>query len=249
MNRATQIALGAGVGYLVGRHRKLGLVAVLGGAVVAGRLSGDHRLLRRGAKLLGDSSELGRIAELGAPLVATTRAAATSAVTRRIDSVSAGLRERTDRQRAAGRGRPDEPDEPAERSRRKLSDIRPTARRGRRQADVEDDDLDEFEEDRYEDDDSLDEEPGTEADLRDDDLRDDDLRNGDVDHPDADADDDADDTEDAGDIEDAGDADELARTRPAAGRGSERERPGSTSRQPARRRTSPEAAPVRRRTR
>ncbi|MDW5328270.1 hypothetical protein [Plantactinospora sp. KLBMP9567] len=240
MNRATQIALGAGVGYLVGRHRKLGLVAVLGGAVVAGRLSGDHRLLRRGAKLLGASSELGRIAELGAPLVAATRAAATSAVTRRIDSVSAGLQERTDRQRAAGRGRPDEPEEPAERSRRKLSDIRPTVRRGRRQADAEDDDLDEFEEDRYEDDDSLDEEPGTE-----DDLRNDELRNGDVDHPDADADD----TEDVDDSEDAADADDLARTRPAAGRGSERKRPGSTSRQPARRRTPPEAAAVRRRTR
>ncbi|MEN3611007.1 hypothetical protein AAH979_15800 [Plantactinospora sp. ZYX-F-223] len=239
MNRATQIAVGAGVGYLVGRHRKLGLVAVLGGAAVAGRLSGDRRLLRRGAKLLGDSSELGRIAGLGAPLLSATRAAATSAVTRRIDSVSAGLRERTDRQRAAGqraagRGRPDEPDEPAERPRRKLSDIRPTARRGRRQADVEDDDLDEFEEDQYEDDDSVDEEPDTEADLRDEDVRE-----SDVDHPDA----------DAGDADDADDADDLARTRPAAGRESERKRPGSTSRQPARRRTPTEAAPVRRRTR
>jgi hypothetical protein len=97
MNRAAQMALVAGSSYLLGRRRKLRLVLVVGGAVVVGRLSGNSGdLLRRGAKALGGPSGLSELTGLGKPLIAATKAAATAAVSRRIDYVSDGLHDRAE---------------------------------------------------------------------------------------------------------------------------------------------------------
>jgi hypothetical protein len=102
------MALVAGAGYLLGRRRKLRVALVLGSAVAAGRLSRDPRgLLGQGGKALGGAGEVGKLGGLGAPLVAATKAAATSVVTRRVNAVSDGLRRRADRLREPSRAEPD----------------------------------------------------------------------------------------------------------------------------------------------
>jgi hypothetical protein len=112
-NRAVRMALVAGTGYLLGRRRNLRLVLALGAAAAAGRLSGSSRgSLRRGAKALGGSKELSGLTSLGAPLVAATKVAATSAVTRRIDSLCDGLRDRAELLRRQHRAGADEATEP-----------------------------------------------------------------------------------------------------------------------------------------
>ncbi|MEE6259144.1 hypothetical protein [Plantactinospora sonchi] len=108
-NRATQLALVAGASYLVGRRRRLRLALLLGSAVAAGRFSGDWPgLVRRGAKAVGGAADWNPVRDLGGPLVKATRAAASSAVTRHVESVSNDLRQRADRLRTP---RPAEPDE------------------------------------------------------------------------------------------------------------------------------------------
>ncbi|MFC0533670.1 hypothetical protein [Phytohabitans kaempferiae] len=178
MNRTTQIALAAGAGYVLGRRRNLRLALVLGSAVAAGRLSRDPRtLVRQGAKMLGGSGELGKLAGLGAPLVAATKAAATNAVTRRVDSVSAGLRQRADLLREPSRAAPDdvsdESDESTDDSAQPRRQTRAGTRRrggpGRRGRTSEPDDAeaDDTEPDDLADDDADDlgyEEPEAEAD-------------------------------------------------------------------------------------
>jgi hypothetical protein len=117
MHRAAQMALVAGSSYLLGRRRKLRLALVLGGAVVVGRLSGNSgELLRRGAKAFGGPSGLSEMTGLGKPVIAATKAAATAAVSRRIDSVSEGLHDRAELLRNKGPGGEDNPASTRDRS-------------------------------------------------------------------------------------------------------------------------------------
>jgi hypothetical protein len=236
MNRATQTMVGAGVGYLVGRHRKLRLVLVLGSAVAAGRISGNQRgLLGRGAKALGGSAELSRIADLGAPLVSAARTAATSAVTRRIDSASAGLRERADLLRGPGRADADEADEPR---RDRTRNVRTTTGRGRQAETDNDEDGEEF-----------DAGSATEADRRDPserrarDRRGPAARRRRPEPRDAGGDDDPEDDDlDPDDLDEDDPADLLAED-------DERESAAEAPRRSTRRRTTEDAPPVRRRAR
>src|SRR3954471_215062 len=96
MNCKTQVALGAGIGYLLGRQRKLRWGLLLAAAAASGRLSRPGSLLDHGARALKATPEPGRLGRRGAPLASATKDAAKAAVTNRIDSISDRLRERTD---------------------------------------------------------------------------------------------------------------------------------------------------------
>jgi hypothetical protein len=99
VGRNTRIALAVGIGYLLGRRRKLRAALVLGAAAAAGRLSSDPQALRR---LLPSGPQLGQVAGLGKPLTEAGKAAAAAAVSHGIDSVGDRLRRQADVLRGAG---------------------------------------------------------------------------------------------------------------------------------------------------
>jgi hypothetical protein len=94
MNCKTQVVLAAGIGYLLGRQRKLRWGLLLGAAAAAGRLSRPGSALDHGLRALKSTPELGKLGEMGGPLLAATKDAAMSAVSNRIGSVSDRLRGR-----------------------------------------------------------------------------------------------------------------------------------------------------------
>ncbi|MFC7550754.1 hypothetical protein [Plantactinospora sp. GCM10030261] len=102
MKQGARYALILGTGYLLGRRKRLRTALVLGGAVAAGRLSGNAGGLLRS---LGGAADVGRLGDLRGPLVQAGRAAAVSAVNSRIDAVSDRLHSRAEalRTRAADR--------------------------------------------------------------------------------------------------------------------------------------------------
>ncbi|MFC4999442.1 hypothetical protein ACFPIJ_16560 [Dactylosporangium cerinum] len=108
MNCRTQVALAAGIGYLLGRQRKLRWGLLLAAAAASGRLGRPGGLLQHGVRALGSLPEIGKLGELGAPLVEATKDAARAAVTGRIDSVSGRLRERADTLREPRKARKQE---------------------------------------------------------------------------------------------------------------------------------------------
>ncbi|MEW2443595.1 hypothetical protein [Micromonospora marina] len=124
MKSGARIALAVGVGYVIGRRRKLRTALTLAAAVAAGRASQNPGGLKQMATgLLGTSPQLGSLGKLGAPLVTAGKAAATVAAGSGIDAVSGKLRGGADalRRRSSGRsgeqpddGRRSAPDEEQE---------------------------------------------------------------------------------------------------------------------------------------
>ncbi|MFF5228329.1 hypothetical protein [Dactylosporangium sp. NPDC000521] len=103
MKRALQITLAIMVGYILGRRRKLRMAMLLGAAAAAGRVSGNPAdLLAQGRKLAGGSPTIGHLSGLARPLVDAGRAAARTAVSQRIESVSDRLRDRSEALRSVG---------------------------------------------------------------------------------------------------------------------------------------------------
>jgi hypothetical protein len=97
VGRNAQIALAVGIGYLLGRRRKLRTALTFGAAAAVGRLSTDPQaLLKQGSKLLGTSPRLGQVANLSKPLATAGKAAAAAAVSHGIDSVGDRIRRRAD---------------------------------------------------------------------------------------------------------------------------------------------------------
>lgn len=105
MGRNAKMALAVGIGYLLGRRRKLRTAVTLGAAAAVGRLSTDPQvLLRQGSKLLGASPQLGQVAGLGKPLATAGKTAAAAAVSHGIDSVGDRMRRKADALRASQEG-------------------------------------------------------------------------------------------------------------------------------------------------
>jgi hypothetical protein len=97
VGRNAKMALAVGIGYLLGRRRKLRTALTLGAAAAVGRLSTDPQaMLRQGSKLLGASPQLGQAAGLGKPLATAGKAAAAAAVSHGIDSVGDRMRRKAD---------------------------------------------------------------------------------------------------------------------------------------------------------
>jgi hypothetical protein len=131
VNCKTQVVLAAGIGYVLGRQHKLRWGLLLGAAAASGQLGRTGGLLQHGVRALGSLPEIGKLSELGAPLVEATKDAARAAVTGRIDSVSGRLRERADALREPRTARkqeePPEDREPVEEEEREQPPRRPRA--------------------------------------------------------------------------------------------------------------------------
>jgi hypothetical protein len=105
MKGGTQAALALGVGYLLGRRRKMRLTTMLAVGAATGSVGGlGGAALRRGMKMLGSTEAVGKFAPQLGELADTVRsdlmdagkAAATAAVTSRIESLTDSLQERAD---------------------------------------------------------------------------------------------------------------------------------------------------------
>lgn len=116
MKSGTQAAMALGVGYVLGRRRKMRMTTLLAAGAVTGGLGGlTGTLLRRGVKMLGSTEALGKMApQLGdladtvrGDLVDAGKAAASAALTSRLESLTDSLHERAemvrDPEAAAGR--------------------------------------------------------------------------------------------------------------------------------------------------
>jgi hypothetical protein len=106
MNTGARLGLAVTAGYLLGRFHKMKWA--LGLAALAGRgqlPSGAGGLVQQGAKLLTSSPEFTKLTEeMKGRLVDAGKAAAVAAVSSKIDSLSEGLRERSEGMRAARAG-------------------------------------------------------------------------------------------------------------------------------------------------
>jgi hypothetical protein len=111
MKCGTQAALAVGAGYLLGRRRKMRLAAmVAAGAATGGLGKLGGPLLRKGVTMLGSTEALGKVApQLGdladavrGDLIDAGKAAATAAVTNRIESLTDSLHERAELIREPG---------------------------------------------------------------------------------------------------------------------------------------------------
>lgn len=118
MKSGARIALAVGVGYILGRRKKLRPALTLAAAVAAGRASRNPGgLLKAGTDLLHASPQLGNLGKLGGPLATAGKAAATAAAGSGIDALSGKLRGGADalRRRSTG-GQPEEGGTSEERS-------------------------------------------------------------------------------------------------------------------------------------
>jgi hypothetical protein len=109
--KGTQTALALGVGYVLGRRRKLRLTTMLAVAAASGGVGGaGGAAVRRGVKMLGSTEMLGKVAPQFGEIADTMRgdlldagkAAATAAVTNRIESLTDSLHERAQSIREPG---------------------------------------------------------------------------------------------------------------------------------------------------
>ena len=105
MKGGAPVALAVGVGYILGRRRKMRVATMLAvGAATGGLGSLGPAVLKRGAKYLGSTDIAGDLGPAVTDIVSTVRgdlleagkAAAAAAVTSRIDSLSDNLRDRAE---------------------------------------------------------------------------------------------------------------------------------------------------------
>ncbi|MEU5563832.1 hypothetical protein [Micromonospora musae] len=108
MNRGAGIGLAVGLGYLIGRRRKLRTALALAAAVAAGRATmHPDGLLKRGTDLLNSTPHLGNLGRLGGPLAVAGKAAATAAAGSGVDALSGKLHDSANalrRRTASGSG-------------------------------------------------------------------------------------------------------------------------------------------------
>jgi len=103
MNTGARVGLAVTAGYVLGRFHKMKWALAVAALVGRGRLpGGSGGLLQQGAKLLTSSPEFNKLTEeMRGRLMEAGKAAALATVSSRIDSLSEGLRERTDAMHAA----------------------------------------------------------------------------------------------------------------------------------------------------
>ena len=98
MKPGARVALGVGIGYFLGRTKKMRLAMMLAGAGVTGKLPANpQELLQRGSSMIGSSPEITKITDsVRGELVNAARAAAVTAVSNRIDALNDRLQTRAD---------------------------------------------------------------------------------------------------------------------------------------------------------
>ncbi|MGN5237554.1 hypothetical protein [Rhodococcus sp. SJ-3] len=99
MNPGARVAVGVGIGYFLGRTKKMRLALMLAGAGLTGKLpSSPQELLQRGTSMLSSSPEIHKITEsVRGELMSAARAAAVTAASTRIDALNERLQDRTAR--------------------------------------------------------------------------------------------------------------------------------------------------------
>ncbi|MER7014486.1 hypothetical protein ABT324_23930 [Saccharopolyspora sp. NPDC000359] len=110
MKTGPQIALAVGLGYALGRTRKMKLALTVGGMLLGRRLPMDPKaLLDQGAKLVESSPALGKLTgEVRQNLVDAAKSAALAAASNKIDSVGENLSRRAEGLRAVPSQRSEE---------------------------------------------------------------------------------------------------------------------------------------------
>jgi hypothetical protein len=105
MKGGAQVALAVGVGYILGRRRKMRMATALALGAATGGLGGlGPAVLKRGMKALGSTDIAGALGPQVTEIISTVRgdlldagkAAATTAVSSRIDSLSDSLHDRAE---------------------------------------------------------------------------------------------------------------------------------------------------------
>jgi hypothetical protein len=105
MKGGAQVALAVGVGYLLGRRRKMRMATMIAAGAAAGGIGGlGPAVLKRGAKMLSSTDIAGKLSPQVNEIVNTVRgdlldagkAAAATAVTSRMDSLTDSLHERAE---------------------------------------------------------------------------------------------------------------------------------------------------------
>lgn len=107
MKGGMRAATAIGIGYLLGRRKKLRTATLLAAATAAGGSAIAGPALRRGMKMLGNTEALNKVAPQLGELTETLRgdlldagkAAASAAVSNRVDALTDSLHERADRLR------------------------------------------------------------------------------------------------------------------------------------------------------
>ncbi|WP_063824965.1 hypothetical protein [Nocardia pseudovaccinii] len=112
MKGGARIAIGVGIGYVLGRTRKMRFALALAGAAMTRRSAGTPGdLLERGTSLLRSSPELTQITDtVKGELVGAVRSAAVTAASHRIDALNARLQQRAMPDLREERGYSREPD-------------------------------------------------------------------------------------------------------------------------------------------
>ena len=110
MKPGARVALGVGIGYFLGRTKKMRLAMMLAGAGMTGKLpSNPQELLQRSASMLGSSPEINKITEsVRGELMHAARAAAVTAASNRIDALNERLQSRAS---GGGERSEDEPED------------------------------------------------------------------------------------------------------------------------------------------
>src|SRR5690606_262876 len=110
MKPGARVALGVGIGYFLGRTKKMRLAMMLAGAGMTGKLpSNPQELLQRSASMLGSSPEINKITEsVRGELMNAARAAAVTAASNRIDALNERLQSRAS---GCGERSEDEPED------------------------------------------------------------------------------------------------------------------------------------------
>ncbi|MET8429046.1 hypothetical protein [Nocardia sp. NPDC004860] len=95
MKGGTRIALGAGIGYVLGRRRKMRFALSLAAAAIARRNTGmTGELLERGTSLLKSSPELAQLTDtVRGELLGAVRSAAVTATSNRLDALNTRLQQ------------------------------------------------------------------------------------------------------------------------------------------------------------
>ncbi len=107
MNGGMRAATAIGVGYLLGRRKKFRTATLLAAATAAGGTAVGGPILRRGMKMLGNTEAISKVAPQLGELAGTVRgdllgagkAAATAAVSNRVDALTDSLHGRAERLR------------------------------------------------------------------------------------------------------------------------------------------------------
>ena len=92
MKSQARLAMGVGIGYLLGRTRKMRLALMIAAAGATGAVGSPRQLVQRGLKQLGSSPELSKLTEVTrGQLIGAAKTAAVTAASSRIDALNERL--------------------------------------------------------------------------------------------------------------------------------------------------------------